>query len=151
MTTQCMFCNGPVNPYDESTYALVSGWVHGKKRDSMTLREDMGQYAHEHCILKAKGGQAADQQSLLGDEPVVHDSKDDDTPDDLITEIFESVAPPPTVRGLGQMLGLAPKENKPNPLSDKLADDMDHMAFGHEVGHSGRSVGKHPLHRNYLA
>ena len=70
MSEPCDFCGGPVNPHDESTYKQVTGWVHGRKRDSMTLREDTGKYAHTHCIVKAKAGQPIDQPDLFGEDPV---------------------------------------------------------------------------------
>lgn len=35
----------------------------------MTLREDTGDYAHQHCVDKAKKGQAVDQPDLFGDDP----------------------------------------------------------------------------------
>jgi hypothetical protein len=62
-------CGNPVNPYDEGTYKQVKGWVHGKKKDSLTLREDTGLYAHQHCVLKVKEGQSIDQPSIFDDNP----------------------------------------------------------------------------------
>lgn len=64
----CYFCSGPVNPHDASTWKQVAGWVHGPRKDSMTLREDTGKYAHAHCVEKAKAGQAADQPDLFGED-----------------------------------------------------------------------------------
>ena len=58
-------CGNPVNPFDESTYKEVAGWVHGKKKDSLTMREDTGRHAHESCVLKLKVGQAPDQPSMF--------------------------------------------------------------------------------------
>lgn len=64
-SVSCAFCHNPVNPHDIGTWKKVSGWVHGPKRDSMTMREDTGEYAHTHCILKAKAGQPVDQQEMF--------------------------------------------------------------------------------------
>jgi hypothetical protein len=61
-------CGKPVNRHDESTYKQVRGWVHGKRKDSLTLREDTGEYAHEDCVKKTKEGQTVDQPSLFGDD-----------------------------------------------------------------------------------
>lgn len=71
MSEPCYFCHGPVNPHDLNAYKQVVGWVHGKKRDSMTLREDTGKYAHEGCVNKAKAGQPVDQPDLFGEDAVV--------------------------------------------------------------------------------
>lgn len=69
MSESCTFCKGPVNPHDQSTWKKVSGWVHGPRKDSMTLRQDTGEYAHSHCVEKAKAGQPVDQPDLFGDDP----------------------------------------------------------------------------------
>jgi hypothetical protein len=71
MSEICVFCKGPVNPFDQSTWTRVIGWVHGPRKDSMTLRENTGEYAHDHCVEKAKSGQPIDQPDLFGDDPGV--------------------------------------------------------------------------------
>lgn len=71
MSEPCFFCKGPVNPHDEGTHKQVIGWVHGKKSDSMVLREYTDLYAHDHCIQKAKSGQSIDQPDLFGEDEVV--------------------------------------------------------------------------------
>lgn len=68
MTKNCALCQGPVNPHDLGTWKQVIGWVHGPRKDSMTLRQDTGLYAHEACIQKARAGQPQDQPDLF-EEP----------------------------------------------------------------------------------
>jgi hypothetical protein len=65
MSKPCAVCGGPVNPHDEGTWKQVLGWVHGKRKDGMTLREDTGQYAHDPCIAKMRSGQAPAQPDLF--------------------------------------------------------------------------------------
>jgi hypothetical protein len=118
MSEPCYFCSGPVNPHDEGTYKQVVGWVHGKKRDSMTLREDTSKYAHRRCVVKAKSGQATDQADLFGEDEVQSDATGEPS-QALLDEIFEAVVPPPTIQSLGEMMGLA---KKPRPAEGKEAD-----------------------------
>lgn len=75
MTVECAVCGGPVNPFDQGAWKEVRGWVHGPRKDSMTLREDTGRYAHTPCIEKQKKGQPVDQPDLFGEEdvPTLHD------------------------------------------------------------------------------
>lgn len=80
MSEICALCGGPVNPYDVGTYKQVSGWVHGKKRDSMTLREDTGKFAHEYCVNKAKSGQAPDQPDLFGEDFIDYSKESENDP-----------------------------------------------------------------------
>lgn len=68
MNERCDFCDDLVNKDDSETWKQVKGWVHGKKADSMTLREYTGRFAHAGCIAKVKVGQAPDQPSMLDDE-----------------------------------------------------------------------------------
>lgn len=117
MSESCYFCAGPVNPHDEGTYKQVTGWVHGKKRDSMTLREDTNKYAHQHCVIKAKGGNAPDQPDLFGDDKVREVTTD--TNDRLFEEVFDTHAPPPTIEGLGRMLGLVKPDKSDDDEIDK--------------------------------
>lgn len=65
---KCPFCGLSVDKHDPTTWHLVRGWVTGVKKDSMTMREYDGYYAHNACIKKVKAGQAPDQPSML-DEP----------------------------------------------------------------------------------
>ena len=67
-TDVCPFCHASVDKHDPTTWHLVRGWVTGTKKDSMTMREYTGLYAHNACIKKVKTGQAPDQPSLMGDE-----------------------------------------------------------------------------------
>ena len=69
MSVPCSFCGGPVNPHDIGTWKRVQGWVHGPKADSMTMREYTGEYAHDHCVKKAKTGQAPDQPDMFKATP----------------------------------------------------------------------------------
>lgn len=109
MSEPCDFCGGPVNPFDESTYKQVTGWVHGKKRDSMTLRADTGKYAHTACVLKAKGGNAPDQPDLFG-EPAPRMLG---IPDDRLDEILEFFETP------GDVTYPEPREVKNDSLGDR--------------------------------
>jgi len=111
MTKPCDLCGGPCNPYDESSYKQVAGWVHGKKSDSMTLREETGKVAHEKCILKAKAGIAPDDADLFEEQRQDADDRPIEImPQELIEELFDHYAPPPTIAGLGEMLGLKEKD-----------------------------------------
>lgn len=65
MVVECPFCRQAVSPHDEESYREVSGWVHGKKADGMTLRDYTGRAAHGPCIEKAKIGQPPGQESLF--------------------------------------------------------------------------------------
>lgn len=65
MSEECSFCGGPVNPHDIGIWKLVTGWVHGPKWDSMTLRIYTGYFAHNHCVKKASAGQTADQPDIF--------------------------------------------------------------------------------------
>lgn len=64
----CFFCTGPVNPHNPQVWKQVTGWVSGPRKDGMTLREDTGKHAHDHCVQKAKEGQSADQPDLFGED-----------------------------------------------------------------------------------
>lgn len=82
MSESCYFCTGPVNPHDSTTWKQVIGWVGGPRKDGMTLREDTKKYAHDHCVQKARAGQAEDQPDLFGeDQAVPSENKDFDFED----------------------------------------------------------------------
>lgn len=136
MSVECYFCRKPVNPFDIGTYKLVSGWVHGKKSDAMTLREDIGQYAHEHCILKGKSGQAADQPDLFGEDDVAPIEEDEiESPrylefvENLKAEIDKHV-PPPTIDSVGEMLGLKQKDEVEQPSGKSIRELLDNSSLG---------------------
>lgn len=59
-------CGNPVNPFDASAWKEVRGFVGGPKKDSMRLREDTGNYAHNACVAKVMEGQSIDQPSIFG-------------------------------------------------------------------------------------
>lgn len=80
MSTKCPFCGNPVNQYDAGTWKKVTGWVGGPRKDSMRLREDVGEYAHDHCVQKQQRGIAADQTDLF-DQTVVVIPRDSDIED----------------------------------------------------------------------
>lgn len=87
MTKNCVFCQGPLNPHDLGIWKQVVGWVGGPRKDSMTLRQDTGLYAHDGCIQKSKDGQTADQPDIFeaGDaEPV-----DQERMDKIVADAFE--------------------------------------------------------------
>lgn len=83
----CPFCRGPVNPHDVGTWKKVTGWVHGPRKDSMTLREDTGDYAHDHCVAKEKAGQSVDQPDLFGEDETV--ASTDEAPSVSIEDLLE--------------------------------------------------------------
>lgn len=68
MSVECFVCKGPVNPHDEGAWKQVIGWVHGKRKDGMTLRVDTGAYAHHACVLKLREGQAPDQDDIFAEQ-----------------------------------------------------------------------------------
>jgi len=66
MSVECALgCGEPVNPHDAGTWKEVKGFVGGPRKDSMRLREDTGNYAHDHCVAKAAAGAAPDQVELI--------------------------------------------------------------------------------------
>jgi hypothetical protein len=71
MSEPCAFCGGPCNPYDQQTWKQVVGWVGGPRKDSMRLRGDTGQYAHDSCVQKAQAGIDPKSQPTLEDEETV--------------------------------------------------------------------------------
>lgn len=66
MSTQCSFCDGPVNPYDLGTYKQVSVWVKAKSGNGATLSVDTGAHAHAACVIKAKQGIDPNMDALPG-------------------------------------------------------------------------------------
>jgi hypothetical protein len=60
-------CGESLDTNDETVYKEVAGWVHGKKKDSLTLRSDTGRYAHADCVQKVKDGQDPSQPSMFDD------------------------------------------------------------------------------------
>lgn len=64
----CPLCGEPVNKHADDTWKQVTGWVGGRKKDSMRLREDTGEYAHDHCIKALQTGNPANQPDLFTDE-----------------------------------------------------------------------------------
>ena len=67
MSVPCYFCGEGVNPFDEHIAKQVTGFVGGPKKDSMSLREDTGNYAHQLCVDKAKEGQVPGEPDLFSD------------------------------------------------------------------------------------
>lgn len=64
MQDLCVFCDQVVTD-SETAWKEVRGFVGGKKKDSMVLRIDTGRQAHDHCVAKARQGQAPDQLELF--------------------------------------------------------------------------------------
>lgn len=65
MPNNCDFCLEPVRDDDPTAWKQVTGWVHGPKRDSLTLREPTGRVAHNECIDKARQGVLPNQEGLF--------------------------------------------------------------------------------------
>lgn len=74
-------CGNPVNPHDAGTWKKVTGYVGGPKKDSMRLREDTGEFAHDHCVAKLIEGQAVDQPSMFDITEHAKGQKPSDLPD----------------------------------------------------------------------
>lgn len=62
---ECPLCHESVDRFAPDTWKKVAGWVGGPKKDHMRLREDVGEYAHEGCVLRLSQGQAADQPDIF--------------------------------------------------------------------------------------
>lgn len=60
----CRFCHKMVRD-DQDAAKEVSGWVGGPKKDSMRLRRDTGDLAHEHCVTLVMAGQDPTQPDLF--------------------------------------------------------------------------------------
>lgn len=54
------------------------------------MRQDTGHYAHNHCIHKAKNGNAPDQADLFGEEPVPEVASDDAAVDEVFDSMMET-------------------------------------------------------------
>lgn len=61
----CYFCKNPVVREAPDTWKRVEGWVGGPKKDSMRLRSDMGDYAHDECVQRVILGMPPDQPTLF--------------------------------------------------------------------------------------
>lgn len=78
MDNECPFCGKPVDKDNRTTWKQVEGWVGGPKRDSMRLRRDTGEFAHDECVLRAQRGISQDQTTLLDDTSPVVQLQDND-------------------------------------------------------------------------
>lgn len=80
MNHTCKLCGNEVLDTDV-TWKEVIGWVGGRKKDSMRLRTDTGEVAHDICITKAMAGIPMDQEDLFTETdtpaPVVTSVNDD--------------------------------------------------------------------------
>ena len=73
MSWQCVFCDGPVDPTDPYVWHGVHAFERslrfrssGKQGGSdITLREPLEEFAHPECILAAKNGVNARQETLV--------------------------------------------------------------------------------------
>ncbi len=63
----CPLCRELVHHADDdpTVWKRVTGWVGGPKKDSMRLRDDTGEFAHDECIKRVQRGQAPDQADLF--------------------------------------------------------------------------------------
>ena len=61
----CPFCGNRVSPTDKKVWKRVKGWVGGPRKDSMRLREDTGEYAHDACVKGVQEGHPPDQARLF--------------------------------------------------------------------------------------
>lgn len=66
----CFFCREPVRRMahqgqQDNTWKQVIGWVGGPKKDSMRMREDTGEYAHDECVQKVMSGMPPEQKDLF--------------------------------------------------------------------------------------
>lgn len=64
LNPNCSLCRKPVVHTDDDNWYEVTGWVHGPKRDSLSLRELTGLVAHNECIRKAKQHIHPDDQAM---------------------------------------------------------------------------------------
>lgn len=71
MTRQCAYCGEPVDPSSRFTWRRVVGWerkavaMSRKSGSDIALREPRDEYAHDHCIGRAKANLAPGQEALL--------------------------------------------------------------------------------------
>lgn len=71
--TTCALCGRLVDPIAPSTWQRMTGWeriagirASGKHGGSdIRLRERQQEWAHDHCIAKAKSGVSVQQGSLI--------------------------------------------------------------------------------------
>lgn len=61
----CYFCNKPIVREAKETWKAVYGWVGGPKKDSMRMRKDIGEYAHDECVQKVMTGMPPSQVDLF--------------------------------------------------------------------------------------
>lgn len=67
----CFYCSEPVDPFSMFTWRRVTGWERKaraatrKSGSDITLREPRDEYAHDHCIGRAKAKLASGQGALL--------------------------------------------------------------------------------------
>jgi hypothetical protein len=85
METSCGLCHQLLNPDDPDNWKEVRGWVGGPKQDSMRLRSDTGELAHDTCVLAAADGQVPGASDLFAEDsgPVRTVPKRDDPADEF--------------------------------------------------------------------
>lgn len=64
MQQLCALCDRDIDLNDHTNWKEVRGFVGGPKKDSMALREDTGNVAHDNCVKAAKAGQLPAQATL---------------------------------------------------------------------------------------
>lgn len=68
--TECALCSKPVDPTSRSTFTRIQGWERRAQNDTrrsgsdIVLRERRGEFAHAHCIDRAKLGLSPTQEAL---------------------------------------------------------------------------------------
>jgi hypothetical protein len=67
----CALCNQLVNPTDPSTHQRVIGWerrataASRKSGSDIVCREQLQEFAHNHCIQRRKLGLSPQQESMI--------------------------------------------------------------------------------------
>ncbi len=62
---ECSLCGEGVDPHAPDTWKKVTGWVGGPRKDSMRLREDAGEFAHDRCVRNLTEGIPPAQPDLF--------------------------------------------------------------------------------------
>jgi len=73
LVIRCALCGEPVDPLSQWTWQRVTGWqrmagvrASGKYGGSdIRLREPLQEWAHPHCVARAKSGVSPQQEALV--------------------------------------------------------------------------------------
>jgi hypothetical protein len=69
--TKCAECGEPVNPIDPGVFQRVRGWerkatsASRKSGSDIVCREQLQEFAHNHCIQRRKLGLSPQQGSMI--------------------------------------------------------------------------------------